>query len=88
MSFLLINVIILGGMGVFIYFFVESKKIKLFEMITAALYFPFFIYFVMKEKNLLEHDVVPAAILIVVLLEIVAIINIRIKLQELRNSKS
>ncbi len=57
-------------------------------MITAALYFPFFIYFVMKEKNLLEHDVVPAAILIVVLLEIVEIINIRIKLQELRNSKS
>lgn len=87
MSFILINFILLCGIGLFIYFFVESKKVKLFEMISAALYCPFFIYFLMKEQNLLEHDVVPAAILGVVVVEFFAISKIYNKLRELKKNQ-
>lgn len=53
MSFLAINFLVLGGIGLFIYFFVESKKIKLYEMISAALYFPVFMYYLVKEGKYL-----------------------------------
>lgn len=85
MSFLAINFLVLGGIGLFIYFFVESKKIKLYEMISAALYFPVFMYYLVKEgKYLVGPDSIKVAIFGVVFFEIVAIVNIYKKWNELK----
>jgi hypothetical protein len=78
MNFLQINILILGFYGVFSYFFQKDrKKVKLYESIFCAIYFPIFIYFYFKNQgDDLELYVIQTGCFVLVLFESIVIFNI------------